>query len=591
MAQQLIVREILTKWGFKTDDKAIKRLNSGIQSLKKTVLAVGAAAVAGAASLFGLAKSVARTGDEARKTAQRVGMNLRSLQELQFAAQIGGVAVEDFNMGVARLSRTMSDANRGLETYKRAFDDLGISVIKQDGTLKASDEVLAEIADRFSKMPDGTKKTALAMELFGRSGMKLIPMLNQGIKGITALRKEAKDLGFIIDEKTAKASEQFNDDLLRMRKALEGIKIAIGSKLLPVITKIFVQLKEWILINKKLIVQGLDKFIKGLITFIKLASSSLKGLVEVIVELSSVFGGLGNAIKYAAYALGLFVGAKFLMALGNITMGIIGIAKAFRLAGNVALLAQIKMMAIPLLIGAAIVGLILIVQDLISYFKGADSMFGRFEKKWPKIFKVIKTAIEWIVWTAIQVGKHFLRIFKLFINLGKLIYNIFTKPREVLKEFLDELGWLTDKIKWFFDLFKKKNKVEVEFEKPPEHEFFNQSIKQNIEFIGPKLPKQKLEFIGPDIPPQDKIKYTIETLNSIGTGKGMGGGKNITPPITEKPQKNTIIKTDITAPISVTVPAGTSPDKVGEKVKEGVSEGLENILRSTYRDLEPQLEY
>ena len=44
-------------------------------------------------------------------------------------------------------------------------------------------------------LPDGAEKTALAIELFGKSGADLIPFLNQGREGVGALTAELQDLG------------------------------------------------------------------------------------------------------------------------------------------------------------------------------------------------------------------------------------------------------------------------------------------------------------------------------------------------------------------------------------------------------------
>jgi hypothetical protein len=50
---------------------------------------------------------------------------------------------------------------------------------------------LLEVANAFQKMPDGARKSAIALKLFGLEGAKLIPFLNEGAKGIQALEDEA----------------------------------------------------------------------------------------------------------------------------------------------------------------------------------------------------------------------------------------------------------------------------------------------------------------------------------------------------------------------------------------------------------------
>jgi phage-related minor tail protein len=83
--------------------------------------------------------------------------------------------------------------------------------------------VLLDLADTFQAMPDGPRKTALAMELFGRSGAELIPFLNQGRDGIEALQAKMRDLGLEMNTNTAKAAEAFNDALAAVGYAIQGL--------------------------------------------------------------------------------------------------------------------------------------------------------------------------------------------------------------------------------------------------------------------------------------------------------------------------------------------------------------------------------
>jgi hypothetical protein len=82
-------------------------------------------------------------------------------------------------------------------------------------------------------MEDGAEKTARAMELFGRSGATLIPLLNQGADGIAEMRQEAHDLGLVISDETARAAEALNDDLTRLKGSALGLARGIASELIP----------------------------------------------------------------------------------------------------------------------------------------------------------------------------------------------------------------------------------------------------------------------------------------------------------------------------------------------------------------------
>jgi hypothetical protein len=95
--------------------------------------------------------------------------------------------------------------------------------------------VLLETAELFERMPDGVQKTNLAVEMFGRSGLNMIPMLNQGRDGITELMAEAERLGVVIDGRTAKAAEEFNDQLTKLRAGGRGLIQDVVGPLLPML--------------------------------------------------------------------------------------------------------------------------------------------------------------------------------------------------------------------------------------------------------------------------------------------------------------------------------------------------------------------
>jgi hypothetical protein len=82
----------------------------------------------------------------------------------------------------------------------------------------------------------GRRKTALAVELLGRSGADLIPLLNGGAAGLAEMRAEAEQLGLVISAEAGRAAEQFNDDITRMGAAVRGASIEVGTQLLPVLT-------------------------------------------------------------------------------------------------------------------------------------------------------------------------------------------------------------------------------------------------------------------------------------------------------------------------------------------------------------------
>ena len=218
------VRELTTRFNFKVDQAGLKKLNARIGDVKKSIAKVGAIAVGATAALFGIARSVAIAGDNAAKNARRLGLTAEALQELQFAADRAGVSQGEFNVGLRGLARAASEAMDGVATYKDAFDELGVTVVDQNDNMKTTDALLSDLADAFAKLPDGPRKTALAMQVMGRSGSQMITMLSGGSAEILKMRERARELGLVLDEETTKKSEEFIDSLTDLKAVLDQVR-------------------------------------------------------------------------------------------------------------------------------------------------------------------------------------------------------------------------------------------------------------------------------------------------------------------------------------------------------------------------------
>ncbi len=179
-----------------------------------------------------LVKGAIDSADELNKLSQKIGISVEALSTLQFAAQLSDVGLDTLKTGLKGLSANLTEARSGLGEGADLFQALGISVEDAAGNLKSSDTILLEIADRFASFEDGATKTALAVKLFGKSGMDMIPFLNQGSSGIRALMQEAERLGLKLSTETAQAAEAFNDNLTALKASSSGLGITLATELL-----------------------------------------------------------------------------------------------------------------------------------------------------------------------------------------------------------------------------------------------------------------------------------------------------------------------------------------------------------------------
>ena len=145
-----------------------------------------------------------------------------------------------FGISTGQMSVSMKTLAKDMVSGKGPLVALGIASRDTSGHLRPMGDVMMDVADKFKTMPDGAGKSRLAVELFGKQGLALLPILNRGSGGIQELMDTAKKLGLVLDgnatDKMKKAATAQRD----LNEAVKGLEVQFGQKLIPILTK-FVQ--------------------------------------------------------------------------------------------------------------------------------------------------------------------------------------------------------------------------------------------------------------------------------------------------------------------------------------------------------------
>ena len=273
--------------------KALQRASARMRAFGAGVSRIGAGLLAAGAAIaapFALATGVfARFGDMLDKASQRTGLTVEALSELGFAAERSGAALEDVEKSVRRLQVSVRNGTIGLQTIVRAFDELGLSA-DDLASLSPEDQFLA-IAEGLSRISDPGRRAALAVELLGKSGAKLLPLLALGAGGIEALRLEARALGLTIDTETAISAAKFTDALGDLRSQVRAVAVAVGAALAPALIATIRVLNP--------IVAQIIMFAKANAVLITAVSAAAGGLVGLGIGMVI----LGGSITLAGFAL------------------------------------------------------------------------------------------------------------------------------------------------------------------------------------------------------------------------------------------------------------------------------------------------
>lgn len=205
-----------------------------MDSAKNMAMAMGAAFALDAIK-DGIKQAV-DYADAMSDMSQRVGQSVESLTAMGYAAQFSGTSIDTYAAGVEKLSNNMVSAADGNAAAIKMFSQLGVSATDNTGKLRDSKDVFLDVADAVAGIQSPAEKTAVVMDVFGKSaGPELLQMLNQGKGGIEALTAEAQAMGAVLSTETAEQAGQFNDALDRAKIASNGLFLSMARELLPVI--------------------------------------------------------------------------------------------------------------------------------------------------------------------------------------------------------------------------------------------------------------------------------------------------------------------------------------------------------------------
>ena len=233
----------------------------------------------------------AEVADQMGKMSQSAGVGVEEFSRLTYAASLSNVSTEELGAAMKKLNVNLSEAATGSGKQSALFQALGISVKDASGNVRTAGDVMRDVAEKFSGLQDGASKSALAVELFGKAGAQMIPMLNEGKSGLAEMGLESDRLGTTISDKAAKAAEEFNDNLTRLKKAVEGVGLQVASNLAPSLAQLTTGLTE-----SDTAAKGLKGTAEVITTLFKLIASAVIEVVGVLRQAGTQFGLLGSDV-------------------------------------------------------------------------------------------------------------------------------------------------------------------------------------------------------------------------------------------------------------------------------------------------------
>lgn len=225
-----------------------------------------------------------------------------------------GTKSAELDLKLRTLTSTLAQQEDQLSKNADGFSKLGISTKDAEGKQKDFTTILFEVADKFKAMPAGIDKTALALELFGRSGKDMIKILDLGGQGIQELEKRADELGLTLNEKTITRVNDFVKSQKELKQSTDALKIQIGTTTAPVLTEFNRKIND--IVSSLLQADGPIRDVTvGFIAFGGPVSAAIAGAAAFLANVVQ----LAPALKKVADALKITAAAQLLL---NFAMGI-----------------------------------------------------------------------------------------------------------------------------------------------------------------------------------------------------------------------------------------------------------------------------
>jgi hypothetical protein len=199
-------------------------------AIKNATVAFGLMAVAVGA----VVKSSLDYADAIGKTATRTNLSVELIQALQIAFIESGASAETAEKALAKFTRSVGDAQKGLKTYSDIFADLGVQFTDNEGNFRGNEAILLDTIEAISQLNSITEKATVNANLFGRAGIILMDAFKGGSEGVKEFVARMQELGIGLDEQGVRNAERLNDSMFILSKQFNTIKDNLILGFIPV---------------------------------------------------------------------------------------------------------------------------------------------------------------------------------------------------------------------------------------------------------------------------------------------------------------------------------------------------------------------
>jgi hypothetical protein len=220
-------------------ENPLQGAKGAVGSFLSTLGPFGVGVMAGATALVGLgiaafeaAKSLGAYGTQVKDAELRTGLTAKEVGQFGFAAKAVGQDISIVERLMRGLSQAADDNSKEGEKARATLRGMGIDLHTATGELKPTSEILIEISEGLSKLPEGLQRDAAAMDLFKRVGVEAIPFMTELNENL----RVAHEQGFGPTEDDVRRFQEYQREVTVLetkwdalvRKFKEGLVITVS---------------------------------------------------------------------------------------------------------------------------------------------------------------------------------------------------------------------------------------------------------------------------------------------------------------------------------------------------------------------------
>ena len=581
----MVVRELLCRLGFETDEKKVNSFENSIGNLTKGLGYLVTAATAAKTAALGLVYSTAAYSDEIARSSKLANTSIQDFQELAVASQTVGIEQD-------KLADILKDVNDKMGDYAQTgggamadfFEFIApkIGVTAQQFKNLSGSDALQLYVSSLEKANLSQADMTFYMEAIASDSTLLLPLLEKNGEAYKALAKEAGEYGAILSEETIEQNRKFTKELKSLDNMVDGVRRTIGNQLIPVFNEIIKDFKEFIGKNRELIQIRIKDFIEGAIWVVKQFIGVLSTVFGWIDKVAQKLGGWENAMKIVAAGILVITSIK-------LYAWLMGIAVAAKAAGiSLGVLAAGTALGLGMIAGIVALGtaIVLLIEDMYQWVQGNESVVGDLIATWFEFVTKIKGYLsEGVEYIKTKFSEISTSISDSFNSATESVKGYFKGLFDDVTAFVDKIigvfTSLKDKVSNIFGSVKDSIKSGLNAVLP-ESVATSLGINTNSEdnqkeanIVNNLTEQQKQEIY-------NKINLDDSLVNSI-----RPQSETITPtaPSVLGSTNNTSSVVNDNKTINITVPPGTTAEQV-----EAVKQQINKTMQQQYTDAAQHLE-